>query len=221
MSELKDYKTHPAYGMAHFHRVSGPANDLFGSSIDVDHTIRLTVSQGSVARDLSTNWYSKEGLPIVEVEFSANQFAELLTTMNAGAGVPCTIRYLNGKSVVKPPKGERQDEIKDKFKKEAQKYATRATELAAEARKILAEKNLKAADRNKLTHLLEAIANQMSHNLPFVLDCFNEEMDKTVAEAKAEVDAMFTHKIVELGTEALQQELAEKGLDALKIKDKE
>ena len=47
---------HPSYGMLSFHRVTGAATPLFGSSIQHRDTIRLTLKEGEVKRSLNKDW---------------------------------------------------------------------------------------------------------------------------------------------------------------------
>jgi len=42
-------------------------------------------------------------------------------------------------------------------------------------------------------------------NMPFVQTQFNEAMDKTVTEAKAEVEAFVSHKVTSLGLASLKE----------------
>ena len=81
---------HPSYGMLSFHRVHGAATPLFGSSIQHRDTIRLTLKEGEVKRSLNTDWYFG-GKRLFEVEMSLSQFAELITSLNMGDGIPVTI----------------------------------------------------------------------------------------------------------------------------------
>ena len=105
------YESHPAWGMVEFSRVEhgGPCR-LFGSSL-TNHgtTIILRVWEASRKHDCGQDWYHgsirKE---LIAVEMSAAQFAGLLTTMNVGNGVPCTIRHVQGvqRPEVPPDPGE-------------------------------------------------------------------------------------------------------------------
>ena len=113
MSDEVKRQKHPAYGLVQFSRQHGGSKKLFGSQIRSDTTIALRIFEGEVQHELSYDRYSHaKNRPIIEVVLSAAQFAELLTTMNMGSGVPCTIEYRDGKDV--PP-------IPETDKAEAQK----------------------------------------------------------------------------------------------------
>ena len=91
-------KKHPSYGMLSFHRVHGAATPLFGSSVQHRDTIRLTLKEGEVKRSLNTDWYFG-GKQLFEVEMSLSQFAELITSLNMGDGIPVTILSLTFEAI--------------------------------------------------------------------------------------------------------------------------
>lgn len=90
-TRLGEKTTHPAYGMLSFSRRSGSKTPLFESSIEHRDTIAMTLTHGDVTRGLNTDWYHGNGI-IAEVEMSYSQFAEAITSMNMGSGVPVTVR---------------------------------------------------------------------------------------------------------------------------------
>jgi len=83
--------THESYGMLGFYRVQGTDRPLFGSSLKHNNTIRLTLKTGVHSRNLNRDWYYG-GRTLFEVEMSASQFADLVSNMNVGDGVPVTIK---------------------------------------------------------------------------------------------------------------------------------
>lgn len=91
-NEINKRKTHPAYGMLSFSRRTGGKQSLFGSSIEHKDVIAMTLRHGEVDRQLNRDWYHGTEV-IAEVEMSYAQFAEAITSMNIGTGVPVTIRF--------------------------------------------------------------------------------------------------------------------------------
>ena len=105
MSDEEPKEKHPAYGMVGFYRVSGNPGRLFGSSLK-NHESYIALRIGTGERIHSNGWdryYGSLRGEHVEVMLSSAQFAELLTSMNVGNGVPCTIAYLGGKKVERAP----------------------------------------------------------------------------------------------------------------------
>jgi len=59
----------------------------------------MYLREGEVSRELNRDFYFG-GKRIVECEMSYSQFAEAITSMNMGTGVPVTIRYIQDKGKI-------------------------------------------------------------------------------------------------------------------------
>ncbi len=99
---------HPSYGMLQLTRSSlgGNGTALFGSSIMHNDVIRLTITNGYMEQEDGQNrYYAKTGRRncIVEVDMSYTQFAEVITSLNMGDGVPVTIMNIGGQPVPRCP----------------------------------------------------------------------------------------------------------------------
>lgn len=197
-------ETHPSYGMISFHRIRGGNNKLFGSSVPHDEKIMLTLSHAEFSRDLSQEWYFPKGT-IVEVEMSYTQFAEAISTMNAG-GVPVTITYTekDGKA------GDCDFEVSRK------KYEDEFQNLLAEANKetndlirdlttMFESGKLNKREREEILSKLHRISTDINENASFVYRQFNQQLDKSSLEAKNEVEAFVQHKVQSLGLKKLQE----------------
>jgi hypothetical protein len=96
MTNPNEIPTYEAGALIQFSRVTGKAN-LFGSDFDHDHYITLKVTPCTTQRSSNRTWYMGTLKPYIEVSLSAAQFAETITTLNCGSGIPCTMEYLNGR----------------------------------------------------------------------------------------------------------------------------
>ena len=93
--------SHPSYGTLAFSRRTGGATPLFGSSIEHRDTIAMTLYHANVTRGLHEDHvYGNKA--IAEVEMSYSQFAEAITSMNMGSGVPVTIRWTEKDGKIPP-----------------------------------------------------------------------------------------------------------------------
>jgi hypothetical protein len=201
-------ETHPAYGMIGFSRVTNGGvytkHKLFGSSLD-NHptTIRLQIKHAERQHGLGHDRYYAKG-KIVEVELSAGQFAELLTTMNMGDGVPCTIRYADGKPIEEIPAQRMEVErVREGFEKDMKRVGKKLRTFMDSAKETLAKKNLTKDDREQLMSQLRMFVQEMESNVPFALTSFEEATDKVVNHAKAEVDAFMTTAVMNAGFKSL------------------
>jgi len=85
--------SHPSYGtLAFSRRTGGRGTPLFGSSIEHRDTIAMTLYHADITRGLHYDSIYGDK-KIVEVEMSYSQFAEAITSMNMGSGVPVTVRW--------------------------------------------------------------------------------------------------------------------------------
>lgn len=116
---LGDRNDHESYGMLGFHRVTcSSAQPLYGSSIKHRDTIMLTLKTGHMRRNLNEDWYYGDRT-LFKVEMSATQFADLITSLNQGDGVPVTIRYMKQgdlKKCEEPPYIDRNELHREEFK---------------------------------------------------------------------------------------------------------
>ena len=202
----KKSETNPAYGMLAFHRVSGGDPNLFGSSVKHNQKIMLTLKEGRVQRELSTDWYS--GIKtLFEVEMSYTQFAELISAMNVGDGIPVTIRYTSEKGNIKGIEiVNKRTQFLDEFKEQNDTSAEMAKDLIQKVSDIFSEKrNIKAAEREEILSILRKLYNNVNSHNTFMLNQFNESMENISTEAKGEVEAFVQNKINSIALATLKE----------------
>ena len=112
----EETKKHPSYGLIRFSRIQGHQH-FFGSDSRPDSYIELTVSECEHNQDLVQSWYfpRKE---LVSLRLTNNQFAELITSLNMGSGVPCTLEFIKGEGKIEQ---EKEKEYKVDFHKKKTK----------------------------------------------------------------------------------------------------
>lgn len=213
MTDLYDSKeTHESYGMIGVSRFScSPGISLFGSSIKHSNAISITIRAAEVCRHLNRDWY--HGLDeIIEVELSPTQFAEMITSLNVGDGVPCTIRHINLNRKENPPEVKQRQIFEDEFKNDIKELEKICSEDVKEIDKILNKKGtITVKERKEAWNKVLKVFNKIGDHIPFLQKQFNEAMDKTVLEAKGEVDAFVTNKVTSLGIKGLEQEMLKLG----------
>ena len=201
---------HPTYGKIVASRWScgGRGRRLFGSSLPGHNTgITLTIHEASREFTLGDERISSAGGRILcEVNLSPVQWAEMLTSMNMGDGVPCTVVHVLGD-------GGRRGEppvtasVPERVRGE---YATMLRERAhaiAESRKELAAKmagKVSAGLAKEIDAVLARAQQDITENAPFYVEQFTAATDRVVVAAKSEVDAAVTHVAQKLGLDALR-----------------
>lgn len=194
-----------AYGQVQFSRISGGNQVLYGSAMKQHGTkIELSIKRSELIHDLSYDRYHpKEEL--IRVVLSAAQFAELLTTMNYGSGIPCTITRVNNESV--PPLNQKTptetDRIETGFQERCQGLVDKLRGRVNKARDILSKSRVNKGDRQEVTEVLDWVMREVASGIPYVETSFKEAAERVKTAAKAEVDAFMSHAITTAGLEKL------------------
>jgi len=183
------------------------SQNLFGSSIQHSHTIKLKIAPAKIDRMLNRDWFHANTKPYIEVEMSYSQFAEAITSMNVGDGVPVTLRRLDGRMIEDCPQFDKRQEFEKEFEKEMLKIGKSLRVLTKQAEALLSEKKPPTkADKEAILKGIKMLQQEIESNVPFIQSSFNEQMDKTVLEAKGEFEGFVMNKVVSAGLEGLQNE---------------
>lgn len=202
--ERETYR-HPAFGMVGFSRVTGGDNVLFGSSIKHNDRIQLTIKHGEQDRSLHNDSYYGRGR-IVEIEMSYSQFAECISAMNVGNGVPCTIRFTEKDGHI--PYIEENNSKREQFRNEFSDTIAKAMEQVQNQINYIQEsidtkKTLGVKDRKEIISQLQHVKYNIGCNLDFCVSQFDEQMDKSTMEAKGEIEAFCQNKVNSIAQAAL------------------
>lgn len=187
--------THPSYGLISFSRCSCTSKNLFGSNIKHNSfiTLRIDGARATKGDDLHRDYINYNFDRYIEVGLTSSQFAELLTTMNIGEGIPCTISYMKGLGMIEynPPYVESLDErSKRMLDIECQRNAKHMKELKASIDKILEKKGaLTKEEKHNLSHLMNRFIDLSANGMSFAEKSFEEEAERQKQKIKTEIDA--------------------------------
>lgn len=178
----------PYQAVVSFHRTSSSGTVLFESNFEHHHFVRLEISCARLTEHCDRRLVSDDS-QIIVVSMSDSQFAELITTMNSGTGVPATIDRLMGYTIDRPEyRNNDSEEHKKLIRKMAEDAIDRIESISAMVKNWVVEK--KRPTIKELQELLNvvdvALANTPS-NFAFVEDELHRRMEKRIAEAKAEI----------------------------------
>lgn len=196
--------SHPSYGTLLFNRAYGEKTPLFGSSIEHSNVITMELRHADIERGLNRDWvYGKA--PIAKIEMSYSQFAEAITSFGCGSGVPCTIRYTEKDGRI--PECDfvsKREQFTDEFKGKTKDVMNESQQLIQEVTDLFSQKKaLTKADKEAVISKLRKLSMNIGCNLDFIADQFNEQMDKTVMEAKGEIESFCQNKINAIASAAL------------------
>lgn len=204
----RETSKHPAFGQVSLSRVRGSVK-LYGSALDRhDEFIVLRVTRSELNHDLGRNWYYADNKSIVELALSPAQFADMITGLNIGGGVPCTLWYIEGQEVPAIPWDHETESKKvvDSFKREVQETVENLNQFVEQMQSVLNKSGtITKAERDGLSRVLDKFNQLYKDNAPFMVEQFQNAAAKVVTSAKAEVEA-FAHRVtVETGVKVLTQ----------------
>lgn len=180
---------------------------LFGSSIKHHDIITLKIFPAFIDRDLNMDRYFPEARPYIEIEMSQSQFAQAITSLNMGAGVPVTLRRLNDQYIEPCPFVDKREQFSNEFRNDMNELSKKLSETTKEVEELIEnKKTLTKADKEKILSTLHAVTMQVSSNYPYMFSMFNEQMDKTVTEAKAEIESHLQARMEDMALKAMSSE---------------
>ncbi len=182
--------THPAYGQVSVSNVSGGIY-LYGSDFHHQNYVALRINRSELNRNLSNDWpHAREEL--VEIAMSESQWATLVSSMNRGEGVQCTLQHYQRKMVPQIPRIEGKIA---QFRAEGSEAAEEAVRAITELRDEINDSKLSQKQKEAWTRKLDFIEGRTTGNLRFVASQFGEHMEKVVNKAKTEISA-FAHNMI-------------------------
>lgn len=196
---------HESYGMLGFYKSQSSNNTaLFGSSIEHSNIITLVLKSGIHSRKLNKDRYYGDKT-LFEVKMSSTQFAELISNMNCGDGVPVTITR-KGNEMVKecPFENKAETHIKE-FNQHTNDTYAKAQELLNNVSKKFSEaKTLNKKDKEEILSSLSMLANEIGSNINYQVKSFQEQIEKSTTEAKAEIEAFYQNRMLQIAKESLK-----------------
>lgn len=211
MSEDETEEHHPSYGLVQISRVSGGGQNFFGTQIKPQHWLELRIQSGQKIitaggeERFSPTYGRREHF--IEVKMSANQFAELITTMNIGEGVPCTLKYIGGEKVEECPEQTQpiDNAVRTTIKK-SEEFGKRSSKEIEDVCEILnSGKAINKNERARIIDLLKFERNSIHRDIIFYKNQICEVGDKLKTEFKTEIDAHLTGIATKLGFDEIRK----------------
>ena len=197
---------HKSWGMVGLYRQSGSGTQLFGSDVTNHNTICLKIKHAIKGREFGRDWTMGDDT-ICEVELSAVQYAELLTNMNVGDGVPCTIRYTNTDGHIEYKEEKSKIEIiRTERNEKVEKASTNLKEVANDLRNLINNKKIPKTVGSELLHKLSSALSELEgENFAFYKKQAMKEIDNIIVEAKSQISEHINNKIYSVGLETLMK----------------
>ena len=181
---------HPAMGKVRVSRFSGSTKDrLFMSNVENHAGIAIEVEQAHLIRDGASEWVFG-GKPILTIELSPAQWADLLSNMNA-EGTPCTICWDRSQATPNVPKlpilGTVMQHVESEFEQAIADLELLDPEDMLKVREAL--EKVPAKHRTAITEAFNNLVSRVKSQIPYVRGCWEEAAVKTLEQLKQEATA--------------------------------
>jgi hypothetical protein len=198
---------HPAQGSISTYRLQARSIELFGSALNHQHVIGVEISTVDVHREYHQDRHTNQK-HLIRFEMSEAQWASFVSSVGSSAGTPITFRY-------RPPAGElismptyECEGLKDRhsaeIKKQAQQMVDDSIKGVKELQALLAGSGtVSKTQLRAVTDKLAIALGNLPSNMAFMQDMFAEAMEKSVEDAKSEVQAYTNSMIRNAGIGAL------------------
>ena len=91
----------------------------------------------------------------------------------------------------------------NEFKEQRKEVTAETQQLISDVKELFAKKSLTKADREGVLNKLSRISLSVGCNIDFIAEMFNEQIDRTITEAKGEIEAFCQNKINSIASAAL------------------
>jgi hypothetical protein len=201
-------KEHPSHATLSFSRVGGRYS-LFECPTRTEGAIELRICTARIYTDGERRVHDDK--LVVRVLLSATQFAQALTCMNQGSGVPATLAWANGQYLPEPPLREVDEVLVDSAVHSAEQLHKYVQLKLAEISKQLAAEAARPTPRKAV---LEALIKEMGDlqgrvkaDVKFGQELLTEKAAALSQQVKAEVHATTDMVLRQLGAKALNDKL--------------
>lgn len=196
-----------SWGTVGLSRIHGGSGLLFGSDVETNDFMSLTIRKGYKDRTFNRDKITGSET-IAEILLSPTQFAEMITLMNVGTGVPCTIRYTEKDGYIEHieerPKYEL---IIEEREKAVDKAFDKLVETTNILKQLINEKKIGKGIGEELINSLSGISGQINGSArEFSKNNARREINKMVVEAKTNIQSYVDYKVYQAGLETIYKE---------------
>ena len=203
--------SHPSFGMINVVRSQGGKKRMFGTETECHSTIRISIGEATVTQKLGRNWYYCNN-SLVEVEMSPIQYAEMISNPNT-CGQPCTITRTREKGNIVHRGIDTVTEFAEKQVDASLQNTKRINDsVIGEIKQIFEKKSIGKGDRQEVINLVNTLVKSISSDLPFYEKSVKEGIERTKAEAHAEIENFIAHVVTRAGLDSIQN-----GVDLLQL----
>lgn len=198
---MKRYE-HPSYGMMSIARYYGGDGNFFGNDLPMEGSGGIEIELKGATLERNANGlhcdFFNPGRLKFKVRMSHLQFAELITNMNT-TGVPVTITNIGSERLDDPPVLNKREVFDEETKEVVSNVKQQANDIIAKVQSLFeTKKSLTKKDKEEILRGLNQLKMATFDHLPFMQKMFDEQMNKSVVSAKANITAFTEQRKLEL-----------------------
>lgn len=198
-----NFVTEPCAAVLSFSRCYSGATGLYGSKISHQNYISMRVKSAYTSHQ---NGYDSHygGELLLEVDMTSNQFAEAITSLNMGDGVPVTLRYtqLTG-AIDKPEVPDFRQILNDDILEHVDDSRKLVRSARQKAEEIVAKKSVNKADREEILSLLNRLEISVGSDTMYTIEQLQRQLDSIVAESKGEIESFLQQRLTSIAYSAI------------------
>lgn len=179
---MTDSKTHPSYALIHLDRVNGDKGCFMSRTQGSGHVV-MTIEQAeclSDGRPVGTN-------RLVRLKLTFAQYLELISSLNMGPGIPCTLTYLQGPVKEYKPEPNQLDTLNGLFQKEFNDIELYSSKITDYLEGLKDKGRASKSDIQEIERLVRLLLGTVKSNLPSIAKICADSISKYVQGAKLEI----------------------------------
>lgn len=207
MSQEEKKIEHESFGMVGISRATCNVGLNFHGS-DVRHSsfLSLRIYKSRINRHLHKDWHHSQE-KIIEISLTHAQFSEMVSNMNCGDGVPCTINNLNGKRMESTPDRSKKDEYVGEFSKDVEDLKLLLKEARDEMKSLQEKTGASKKEKGSVLSKIEKALREVTSNMPFIKKSFNKSLNRAVDDAKRNIEGHVLHLALSSSNRGLVNEI--------------
>ena len=168
-------------GIISINRVYGRC-PCYGTPVENRQYVEIVISQA-----VEINGNIGPSYQLVSLRLAMHQYIELLSSLNAGNGTPCTLQYVKGPCLpYEPDSSNDLDNLKKEVERELQELNTRLLYFHGQVKVLRDKGKANKKELSNLCNLAEETNTILSKNTPYILTRALKLAHKHISNAKSE-----------------------------------
>ena len=196
---------HDAQIQVRFSRINSAGSDQFyGSDVLCNSYIELSICKSQYERSLGGDSFFG-GKKLLRCKMTNNQFAELITSLNYGSGVPATLEEINQRDL---PTRIKQPPFVDKIKiihDEMDEDIVEIQDDIDKLKKFIDDMKISKKAKFDLSLMIQKIEGGHKRNIAFYISQAKKSVDKMVTSARSNIESYYYTLINKFGIKAMKE----------------